>query len=171
MKKKYKLITICSIIVLSILISTCIYSYYTYQKSIENTVILAYNEIQVNELYEPPLEMKKGISFKKEPTIKNVGNIDCYVRVKSLISDSRVENGINIDYNLNDFTYNIVDQYYYYNKVLSPGESSKPLFTTVTIHNDAEDIVLEGFDIYIYSESVQTLENKNMMDVWNYFNQ
>lgn len=171
MKKKYKLITICSIIVLVILVSTCIYSYYIYQKSIENTIVLAYNEIQVDEIYEPLAEIEKGKSFKKQPSIKNIGNVDCYIRVKSLISDSRVEKGITIDYNLNDYTYNSLDQYYYYNKVLNPEESSKPLFTTITIQNDAEDMVLEGFDVYIYAESVQTVENKNMMEVWSYFDQ
>lgn len=171
MKKTYKVIIIFCIIVLSIFISTAIYAYYTYQKSIENTIVLAYNEIQVNEIYEPPLKMQKGISYKKEPTVKNIGNIDCYVRVKSLLPDSRVESEITIDYNLNDYTYNDIDKYYYYNKILKPGETSKPLFTSVTIHSDAKDIVLDNFDIYIYAESVQTIENKNMIDVWNYFNQ
>ena len=171
MKKTYKVIIIFCIIVLSILISTAIYAYYTYQKSIENTIVLAYNEIQVNEIYEPPLKMQNGISYKKEPTVKNIGNIDCYVRVKSLLPDSRVESEITIDYNLNDYTYNDIDKYYYYNKILKPGETSKPLFTSVTIHSDAKDIVLDNFDIYIYAESVQTIENKNMIDVWNYFNQ
>ena len=112
-----------------------------------------------------------GISYKKEPTVKNIGNIDCYVRVKSLLPDSRVESEITIDYNLNDYTYNDIDKYYYYNKILKPGETSKPLFTSVTIHSDAKDIVLDNFDIYIYAESVQTIENKNMIDVWNHFNQ
>ena len=171
MKKTYKVIIIFCIIVLSIFISTAFYAYYTYQKSIENTIVLAYNEIQVNEIYEPPLKMQKGISYKKEPTVKNIGNIDCYVRVKSLLPDSRVESEITIDYNLNDYTYNDIDKYYYYNKILKPGETSKPLFTSVTIHSDAKDIVLDNFDIYIYAESVQTIENKNMIDVWNYFNQ
>ena len=46
MKKTYKVIIIFCIIVLSIFISTAIYAYYTYQKSIENTIVLAYNEIQ-----------------------------------------------------------------------------------------------------------------------------
>ena len=171
MKKTYKVIIIFCIIVLSIFISTAIYAYYTYQKSIENTIVLACNEIQVNEIYEPPLKMQNGISNKKEPTVKNIGNIDCYVRVKSLLPDSRVESEITIDYNLNDYTYNDIDKYYYYNKILKPGETSKPLFTSVTIHSDAKDIVLDNFDIYIYAESVQTIENKNMIDVWNHFNQ
>ena len=171
MKKTYKVIIIFCIIVLIIFVSTAIYAYYIYQKSIENTIVLAYNEIQVNEIYEPPLKLQKGISFKKEPTIKNIGNIDCYVRVKSLLSDSRVESEITIDYNLSDYTYNNLDKYYYYNKILKPGETSKPLFTSVTIHSDAEDIILDNFDIYIYAESVQTIENKNMIDVWNHFNQ
>ena len=105
MKQTYKIIIIFFIIILSIFISTVIYAYFSYQKSIENTISLAYNEIQLNEKYEPPLKIQKGISFKKEPTIKNVGNIACYVRVKPLLSDSRVESEITIDYNLTDYTH------------------------------------------------------------------
>lgn len=60
--------------------------------------------------------------------------------------------------------------YYYYKDKLKPGESTKPIFTTVEVKEDANDLVLEGFDIYVYAESVQTIENKEMQDVWNYFN-
>lgn len=117
MKKSNKLVVVSAIIVLVVIISTVIYAYYTYQKSVKNTIILGYNEIQVNEVYNPPLEMKKGITFQKEPTIQNIGNVDCYVRVKYVVSDSRIESGLNIfyndeslKYNSENFTYNESDR-------------------------------------------------------------
>lgn len=107
MKKINKLIIVLIIVELTTLASTGIYAYYTYQKKLENTIVLGYNEIQVNEIYEPPNKIIKGeTSFKKEPTVKNTGNVDCYVRVKYLVSDSRVENGLNIYYNDKNLKYN-----------------------------------------------------------------
>lgn len=59
--------------------------------------------------------------------------------------------------------------YYYYKYILKPGDSTKPIFTTIDVKEEANDIVLDGFDIYIYAESVQTVEGKNINDVWKYF--
>ena len=170
MKKSYKTILICIIIFCIAMVSTGIYAYLTYQKNNDDIVLLAYNEIKIDEIYEPPLKIEKGISFKKEPQIKNIGNSDCYLRIKALVSDSRIEKDLSIDFNYNDYKYNENDGYYYYNDVLRPQNIAKPLFTNISINNNADDLVLDGFDIYVYAESVQTIQNKNMNDVWNYFN-
>ena len=57
----------------------------------------------------------------------------------------------------------------YYKNVLKPGEKSKSLFTRVSIADDADDIVLEGFDIYVYAESVQSESGKSSEEMWDYF--
>lgn len=170
MKKNKKIIIASCIIILIIAIASGIYAYFTYRASAENTIVLGYNKIALNENYEPPLTMEKGISFKKEPYVTNTGNVDCYVRVKSVVSDSRVEADLSIDYNNEDYEYNSEDGYWYYKNVLKPGESTEKLFTTVSIAEDADDLILDGFDIYVYAESVQTIEGKSMEEVWNYFN-
>lgn len=169
MKKNTKIIIASSIMILIIAISAGIYAYFTYRVSAENTIILGYNKIALNENYEPPLTMEKGIRFKKEPYVTNTGNVDCYVRVKSVVSDSRVEQDLTIDYNNENFDYNSEDGYWYYKTALKPGEFTEKLFTTVSIEQDADDYVLDGFDIYVYAESVQTVEGKSMEEVWNYF--
>ena len=169
MKKKKKVII--SIVIIAFIMAACAvtYGYFTYRESKNNTIVLGYNNIALNENYFPPLKIEKGISFTKEPYVTNTGNVECYVRVKSVVSDSRVEAGISIDYNTNDFEYNTEDGYWYYKKILKPGESSEKLFTKVSISADADDLVLDGFDIFVYAESVQTIDGKSMNEVWNYF--
>ena len=170
MKKSYKVFAIFCIITLIILMSTVIYAYYTNKKSIENNIVFGYNEIEVIEDGEALTNIEKGKSFRKNISIKNIGTVDCYIRIKSIISDSRIIDSIKIDYNLKDFTYNSNDGYYYYNEILSPSEATNSFFTTISINNDANDIAFKDFDIYTYVEAVQTVENKSMTNVWNYFN-
>ena len=166
-----KKVAIIMLIILLIIASTVVvYAYFTSRASVKNTIVLGYNKIQVNENYVPPLSMDKGISFTKEPYVTNTGTVDCYVRVKSVISDSRVADHITIDYNTTDFTYNADDGYWYYNQVIRPGERTNSLFTTVSIAEDADDIVLDGFDIYVYAESVETVPGKSMEETWSYHN-
>ncbi len=167
-KNKIKIVIIVAIII--IFMSLGVYGYFIYKKSVTNNMVLGYNDIEVNEKYQPPLKIEKGTSFQKEPTVTNNGNVDCYVRVKSLVSDSRVEDGLSIDYDKENYKYNEEDGYYYYQKVLKPGDTTEPLFTTVEILEKASDDVLNGFEIYVYAESVQTVKDMNMEQVWNYFN-
>lgn len=147
-------------------VTTGVYAYFVHKKSTVNQINLAYNKITVNENYTPPLNIQKGLTFTKEPYITNIGTVDCYVRIKSVVSDSRVEKYLTIDYNTTDYTYNAEDGYWYYKTALKPGEKSKSLFTTVKIAEDADDIVLDGFDIYVYAESIQTVEGKTMEEMW-----
>ena len=164
-----KCIFIIAIVIIALGIASGVYAYLTYKMSIKNTVSLGYNKISLNEIYEPPLNMEKGTSFVKEPYVTNIGNVDCYVRIKSVVSDSRVSQYLTINYNTEDFTYNNADGYWYYKNVLKPGEKSKSLFTKVSIADDVDDIVLEGFDIYVYAESVQSESGKSSEEMWNYF--
>lgn len=169
MKKTKRILISLIIITFIMIIGVFTYSYFTHKAVVQNNINLGYNKIQLNENYIPPLSIEKGISYTKEPYVTNTGNVDCYVRIKSVVSDSRVAKYLTIDYNTTDYTYNADDGYWYYNKVLVAGDRTESLFTTVSIAEDADDIVLDGFDIYVYAESVQTVEGKSMEEVWNYF--
>lgn len=167
MKKNKKIIITCITVMILAISSVVTYAYFTAKSQKTNNIILGYNKIQLKENFIPPLKMDKGISFVKEPYVENTGNVDCYVRLKSVVSDSRVEKYLSINYNDKDFTYNEQDGYWYYNKVIKPEEVTEKLFTIVSIAEDADDRVLEGFDIYVYAESVQTVEGKTMNEVWS----
>lgn len=166
-----KLVLLFIIVALIIIANLGIYGYFTSNKLKTNNINLGYNKIQVNENYVPPLRMEKGISYKKEPYVTNVGNVDCYVRAKSVVSDSRVEPFLEIDYDYDEvhYVYNAEDGYWYYKEPLKENDSTVPLFTKVTIKPEADDIVLDGFDIYVYAESVQVVDGMTMEDTWDYF--
>lgn len=165
---KKKMATIILIAIFIIASTVVVYAYLTHRATVKNTIKLGYSKIQINENYVPPLSMDKGISFTKEPYVTNTGTVDCYVRVKSVISDSRVAEYITIDYNETDFTYNAQDGYWYYKEAIAPGARTSSLFTTVSIAEDADDIVLDGFDIYVYAECVETIQSKTMDEAWDY---
>ena len=170
MKKSYKIIAVSGIITIIVLISTAIYAYYTSKKTIEDNIVLGYNEIEIVKNCESFTKIENGKNIKWEICIKNTGNVDCYVRVKPFFSDSRLIDNINVDYNLTDFTFNTSDGYYYYNEILSPDRLTNLLCTTISINNNLNDVVLQDLDIYILAEAVQTVQDKNMQTVWNYFN-
>lgn len=166
MKKNKKIVITCMTVMILAISSVITYAYFTAKSQKTNNIVLGYNKIQLKENYIPPLTMEKGISFVKEPYVENIGDVDCYVRLKSVVSDSRVEEYLSIDYNNQDFTYNEQDGYWYYNKIIKPGEVTEKLFTTVSVAAEADDRVLDGFDIYVYAESVQTVDGKTMDEVW-----
>ena len=174
------------IIIIFILGAVGVYAYFTATAHRSNQISLGYNTVEIEEEYIPPVKMEPGIEFVKKPRVVNTGNVDCYVRVKVLVSDSRVEDWLEINYNKTDFYYNKEDKYYYYNKVLKTNEKTPYLFEKVKIlpENKEEEKfiderVLEGFDIYVYAESVQTIDsiendnsksfNQKRDEIWNYF--
>lgn len=169
-KRKSKTIPII-LMVITIMILTAVsaYAYFTARDTKTNNIILGYNKIEVLEEYEPPLRIEKGKSFTKKPYVKNVGDVDCYVRFKSVVSDSRVKEGLEINYDNTDYRYDENDGYWYYQKAIKPGETTPSLFTEVHIKEDAGDEIQDGFDIYVYAESVQVVDGKNMDEVWDYF--
>lgn len=163
-----KIIIISAISIILLIISMgIVYAYLTGNSEKENNIILGYNKILLEENYDPPLEMQKGIEFTKEPYVTNVGNVDCYVRIKSVVSNSKVADSIIIDYNTTDYYYDETDGYWYYKYTLEPGDTTESLFTKVVVKEDADDIVLDGFEIYVYAESIQTVEGQTMQQLWN----
>lgn len=166
MKKKKIVIGILIAAVIAIATSAVVYAYLISKDTKTNNIKLGYNKISIEENYDPPLVMAKGISYTKEPSVRNTGNVDCYVRVKAEVSDSRVADSLTIDYNTDDWTKK-ADGYWYYKEAIGPAMSTSPLFTTVTIAADAPDLVLDGYDIFVYAESVQTVDGKTADEIWN----
>lgn len=117
--------------------------------------------------------------------VKEDGAVDCYVRMYCEYADSTAEDITDIDFNTTDWTAKQDDGYYYYKKKLSPGESTKPLFTKVTVKSEegdghsVADIIsnVYDFDLICYAESVQAYDAKgdtyytDYSSAWEYWNQ
>lgn len=148
-----------------------------------NTVVIGYNEVEIEEEFEPPSELKQGDNiYKKVVRAKNTGNTDAFVRVFVAFSSKEIDD-ISLVSTDNGITYskfdaftplagwvrNTNDNYFYYTQPLAPGESTLPLFTNVkTTFENAENV--QQYEILVYAESVQTRDiNGETSDSFNYF--
>lgn len=152
-----------TLIVLFIVISLGLFSsvsaYIVDKATKKNSFTIGYVETKIEEDYTPPHKLKPGITFPKKVTVKNTGPNDCYVRMLVTFSNSQMENVCSIDYNKTDWRKDEQDGYWYYNSLLKSGETTKPLFTTVTISSDVEEDNLQDFDTNVYHESSNTKFN------------
>ncbi|MGN0168749.1 MAG: hypothetical protein ACI4AB_11945 [Acetatifactor sp.] len=114
-----------------------------------NTFTVACVETEIEEKID---------GMHKEPSVKNSGTAECLVRMQVTVSPDDSENRLfSLDYQTGFEAGQWIlkgDGYYYYNGYVAPGESTQPLFTTVTwIPEDYSSF--EPFDIILYQEAVQ----------------
>ena len=108
-----------------------------------------------------------GDKISKIPKIKNVDDGDVYVRMKVVASVSHVD-GIAYKISLDTFELDLSrswgrkdnDGYFYYMRTLHAGETTTPLFTTVTIPSNLGDRYQHSkFALQIRGEAVQAANN------------
>ena len=131
-------------------------AYFTDADQKENLTTIGGNEIEITEEFDPPEELKPGITFNKYPCVRNTGTVPCYVRMFAEVNDSSVGQYTTFQFDNDKWTTKKEDGYYYYKNVLKVGETTEPLFTTVSISDSINDSKLKDFDIIIYAESVQS---------------
>ena len=79
-----------------------------------------------------------NMEVTKKVYVENTGDVDMYVRIaldqkiESLSDPAAKLNFDHISLNINKTDWTEKDGYYYYNRVLKPGEATEPLFTTVS---------------------------------------
>ena len=147
-------------------------SYYSDTESKVNHAVMGYNEIEIKEAFEEPEEVKPGDVISKTVRVKNTGNGDCYVRVKAVFSHSLTGDKCSVDWNTTDYTYHSDDGYWYYNHILTTGETTPALMTRIKI---GEDIVTGTWDLpeikmIEYAESVQSKLFADADEAWAFFN-
>ena len=186
--RKRLIITLSVIILLSVLSVGILIAFLTDSDSRNNKMTAGENVNELTGEYTPP--DSQGVNdnvYQKEVTVKNTGNVSCYVRVYVDLSDSEILDKTEFSTdktnfysanpeNVNSFANNLtaignnwvyisgdsnekLNGYYYYTQVLKPGESTKPLFNWVkTTYTDASEI--RQYEILSYSETVQTKDGK-----------
>lgn len=154
--KNHRKTLIVLFIVLSVGLFSSISAYFVDKAAKKNSFTIGYVETKIEEDYTPPEDLKPGIKFIKKVAVKNTGPNDCYVRMLVTFSNSQMGDVCSIDYNDADWTKNDKDGYWYYNSLLKSGETTKPLFNTVTIPSDVDANNLQDFDINVYHESSNT---------------
>ncbi len=104
--------------------------------------------------FEPSTEPNKP--HKKVVQIKSTGENPCYVRVRVLPASNPDKFEFNFDTSNWTRDGNGVESWWYYNKILQPGETTEPLFTTYTITEDLSNEPADNLQIYVYEESTQS---------------
>ncbi len=108
---------------------------------------------------------RPGETYSKIPQIKNTDNTDAYVRIKLVTSVAHADGTSNkvlpsifrLDFSR---SWSYRDGYYYFMRTLHAGETTTPLFTTVTIPGKLSG-EYEGstFSLGITGEAVQAANN------------
>lgn len=129
-------------------------AYFTAEEKAHNVITTGGIEIQLEEWAENedgelvPFENVDGVmpgeEISKIVQIRNTGASEAYIRVKvdkdiALSAEGTVgsadQSMVTIDFNTTDWTAG-EDGFYYYNKVLNPGEVTEPVFSSVTFNKD-----------------------------------
>ena len=105
-----------------------------------------------------------GQEIDKIPYVVNRGGIDFFtrmsveVRVYGADGNELPADGIIIDYNTTEWSEK--EGYYYYNNVVTSGEETVPLFTTVTFDKDMGNEYQNGrVEVIVSAQAVQSKNN------------
>ena len=130
-------------------------AYFTDHESVWNRMVFGHNTSTIDEEFPTPTPVPPGKSVVKRVKIRNEGSVACYIRA-ALIFSEPIEAIEGLD------TKNWVkgeDDYYYYKKPVSEGESTTELFTGIRVAKEMEQKELE---VSVYEESVQ-IQKGNMV--------
>lgn len=160
MKKKKILILIPVYLLLFAASFGIAYAYLIGKETKVNEFTVGENTVEVTEDFEPPEELKPGAVIKKDVRITNTGNLPCFVRLRADFSDSKAKEFC--EYTINASWTDGQDGWYYYNKLVYPGETTEPFFDgEIAVKTQKEDgnaytlADMIEFDILIYVESCQ----------------
>lgn len=120
-------------------------------------------------------EILEGEDGFKNPMVKNLGENDCYVRARVLISPAEALENVELTGGTGWTLKN--DGYYYYNSSLSPEEVTGAIFESIKIKEgvDWPSLGIEDFEVTVYEESVQTIvyvdgkKVTNPADIWKLY--
>lgn len=166
MRKKSVLLLLVSLLV--IIAVGSVSAYMADAKKKVNTFSIGYNEITTEEEFE---ETEKGKKTVKKPMARNTGSVDCYVRGKVLLSDSRADDYFEyycedvLGFNTQDWV-EADDGWMYYTSVLKVGEKTSPVFTHIKLSALIPDALLD-FTIDVVFESVQSNDFENAQDAFS----
>ena len=170
MKRKLLILSVLAICV-AILAAGSL-AYFTSEGKAHNVITTGGVEIAVQEWADEdkqtPFEDLEGImpgmTVTKIAEIKNTGASDAWVRVKvekniQLQGEGTPDTGL-VELTLNTADWTEKDGYYYYTKVLKPGEVTAPIFTAVTFKPDmGNEYQNATATVDVVAQAVQTANN------------
>ena len=170
MKRKLLILSVLAICIATLAAGTL--AYFTSEGKAHNVITTGGVEITVQEWADEnkqtPFEDLEGImpgmTVTKIAEIKNTGASDAWVRVKvekniKLQGEGAPDTGL-VELTLNTADWTEKDGYYYYTKVLKPGEVTAPIFTAVTFKPDmGNEYQNATATVDVVAQAVQTANN------------
>ena len=144
-------------------------AYFTDGIQKDNVTKVGTVEVKIREEFQQPEEILPGQTIQKRVQIENMGSAPCYVRVKAVFSDSRIEKYCTVDWNLTDWFYNSAEEYVYYKEVLKPGEKTRNLMTEIAISEQSRKENLRSVQLLVYTESCQAGSFPDWQTAWDEF--
>lgn len=170
MKKKVLIFSTIGLVMA--LISIGVYAYFVFESTFRGVISTGSLKLKVYQesitgidVTDSDFEVMPGDVVSRIVTVENVGEQSLYLRVKLVTSVENdkllAENILKMNINTDKWTYR--DGYYYYYKVLDPGELSEKLFTKVTIDGELVDNKYLGKTILL-DVVAQATQSKNNAD-------
>ena len=173
--KKWKIVALCTVLACLSIVASGTLAYFTAQETAHNVITSGGVDIQLNEFSERGNEelvpwqdvdgVMPGAEISKIVTVKNTGASDAWVRIKVektviLASGDKGKPEV-MELDIKKAFWTEQDGYYYYNDPLAPGETTPPLFTTVTLDAVKMDNEYQGSKAFIdvKADAVQVANN------------
>lgn len=186
---KKKIVSLCLVAALAIIaIAGASLAYFTDKDAKTNTFTLGNVDITLTEEHwVAPSAVAPDVKYAKDPIVKNVGKNDAWIRVDVTLSDAAAFMSAAEKHEITDLATifaghdetkwtlagtpvfdneaNTLTYSYYYNTILAEGESTKALFTSVTIpaefDNDDMKEIGADFTIDVTAHAIQTADSYN----------
>ena len=170
MKRKLLILSVLAICVAMLAGGTL--AFFTSEDKAHNVITTGGVEITLQEWADEakttPFKDLTGVmpntTVTKIAEIKNTGASDAWVRVKvekniKLQGDGTPDTGL-VELKLNTVDWTEKDGYYYYNKILKPGEITAPVFTSVSFAADMGDEYQDAAaTVDVFAQAVQIANN------------
>lgn len=144
--KKWKIVALCTVLACLSIVASGTLAYFTASETAHNVITSGGVDIQLHEFSERGNEelvpwqdvdgVMPGAEISKIVTVENTGASDAWVRIKVdktiILADGDKGKPEVMKLDIKDAFWTEQDGYYYYNVPLAPGETTPPLFTTVT---------------------------------------
>ena len=179
--KKWKIVALCTVLACLSIVASGTLAYFTAQETAHNVITSGGVDIALIEKadtgngladFENVDGVMPGAELSKIVTVENTGASDAWVRVsvtKSITLASGVQGTpdlslVVLDINNKDWTEQ--GGFYYYNSALKPGETTKPLFETVTFAPEmGNEYQGSEANIDVKADAVQVANNgKTVLD-------
>ena len=144
--KKWKIVALCTVLACLSIVASGTLAYFTAQETAHNVITSGGVDIQLHEFsdrgHDEPIPWQDvdgvmpGAEISKIVTVQNTGASDAWVRIKVektvYLAGGDKGNPEVMKLDIKDAFWTEQGGFYYYNSALKPGETTPPLFTTVT---------------------------------------